>query len=166
MTWRERLTSPWLTIRVQIALGAIFVAAALPKIADPPGFAHMIYNYRVLPAPLINITALTLPWVEILTGLALILGVWRRPARWLIATMLVVFMAAIAFNLARNNAIDCGCFDLSAVGKTHAEQIKDMWFVLLRDAGMLLMIAQLAWADRTRTEDDAEALDQAEAATS
>ena len=166
MTWRERLTSPWLTVRVQIALGAIFVAAALPKIADPPGFAHMIYNYRVLPAPLINITALTLPWVEILTGLALILGVWLRPARWLIAAMLVVFMAAIAFNLARNNAIDCGCFDLSAVGKTHAEQIHDMWMVLLRDAGMLLMIAQLAWADRTRPADDAEALDHAEAATS
>jgi uncharacterized membrane protein YphA (DoxX/SURF4 family) len=164
MTWRERLTSPWLTVRVQIALGAIFVAAALPKIGDPPGFAHMIYNYRVLPAPLINITALTLPWVEILTGLALILGIWLRPARWLITAMLVVFMAAIAFNLARNNAIDCGCFDLSAVGKTHAEQIRDMWMVLLRDAGMLLMIAQLTWADRTRRVDEEETLDHAEGA--
>ena len=62
------LTHPWLTIRVQIALGAIFVAAALPKIQDPPSFAHMIYNYRILPAGLINITALTMPWVEMVTG--------------------------------------------------------------------------------------------------
>ena len=33
---------PWLTVRVQIALGAIFVGAAIPKVIDPPGFAHMI----------------------------------------------------------------------------------------------------------------------------
>lgn len=142
------LTHPWLTIRVQIALGAIFVVAALPKITDPPSFAHMIYNYRVLPAGLINITALTMPWVELLTGLALILGIWVRPARWLITAMLVVFIIAIGFNLARGNAIDCGCFDVSAAGKTHEEQIRDMWLVIVRDIGMLLMVAQLWWAER------------------
>ena len=59
------LTHPWLTVRVQIALGAIFVAAAWPKLVDPPSFAHMIYNYRILPAGLINISALTMPWVEL-----------------------------------------------------------------------------------------------------
>ena len=39
MTAREALTHPWLTVRVKIALGAIFVAAAIPKIVDPPSFA-------------------------------------------------------------------------------------------------------------------------------
>ena len=154
MNWRPFLASEWLTVRVQLALGAIFVAAALPKLADPPSFAHMIYNYRILPAGLINITALTLPWVEILAGGALLLGVWKRPARWLIVAMLVVFMLAIAFNLARNNAIDCGCFDTSAAGLTFEEQIRDMWMVILRDAGMLLMCAQLAWAERMRRKSD------------
>lgn len=148
MTWPERLAHPWLTVRVQIALGAIFVAAALPKIADPPSFAHMIYNYRILPAWAINLTALTMPWVEILAGLALILGVWTRPARWLIAAMLVVFILAISFNLLRDNAIDCGCFDVAAAGKTHEERIHDMWMVIVRDIGMLLMVAQLWWASR------------------
>ena len=145
------LTSPWLTIRVQLALGAIFIAAALPKIADPPSFAHMIYNYRILPAGLINISALVLPWVEIVCGLALVLGFWRVPARNIIVAMLVVFIAAIAFNLARNNAIDCGCFDVSAVGKSHQERLADMRMVILRDAGMLLMAAQLWLADRRRS---------------
>ncbi len=152
MTWRERLTHPWLTVRVQIALGAIFIAAALPKISDPPSFAHMIYNYRILPGSLVNITALVMPWLEILTGVALILGVWTRPARTLIAAMLLVFIVAISINLLRNNAIDCGCFDVGAAGKTHEERIKDMWLVILRDIGMLLMVAQMAWAERVRRE--------------
>jgi putative oxidoreductase len=150
MSWRERLTHPWLTIRVQLALGAIFIAAALPKITDPPSFAHMIYNYRILPGGLINISALVMPWVELLAGLALVIGVWKRPARWIIAAMLVTFIIAISINLVRNNAIDCGCFDVSAAGKTHEEQIADMWFVIVRDLGMLLMVAQLAWAERVR----------------
>ena len=148
MRW---LSHPWLTVRVQIALGALFVAAALPKIGDPPSFAHMIYNYRILPAGLINFSALTMPWVELLAGLALILGVWTRAARWIIAALLVTFILAISFNLWRNNAIDCGCFDVSAAGKTHEEQIRDMWLVIVRDIGMLLMVAQLWWAEKTRT---------------
>jgi putative oxidoreductase len=157
MTWTERLTHPWLTVRLQIALGAIFFAAALPKIADPPSFAHMIYNYRILPAGLINITALVMPWLEIVAGAALILGVWRRPARWLITAMLVIFMVAISINLLRGNAIDCGCFDLSLAGRTYEQRIRDMWWVLIRDAGMLLMLAQMTWSDRVRSATPAEA---------
>jgi len=145
MKW---LTHPWLTLRVQIALGIIFVVAAWPKIADPPAFAHMIFNYRILPGSMINLSALTMPWVELLAGLCLILGIWTRAARTIVAVLLIVFMIAIAFNLFRGNAIDCGCFDVSAAGKTHEERIQDMWLVLLRDAGMLLMCAQLWWAER------------------
>jgi uncharacterized membrane protein YphA (DoxX/SURF4 family) len=144
----DALAHPWLTIRVQLALGAIFVAASLPKIADPPSFAHMIYNYRILPGSLINISALTMPWLELLTGLALILGIWKKPARWIITAMLVAFIIAISINLVRGNPIDCGCFDTSAAGKTPEEQIHDMWMVIVRDIGMLLMIAQMAWAER------------------
>lgn len=148
MTAREALTHPWLTVRVQIALGAIFVAAAIPKIVDPPSFAHMIYNYRVLPGGLVNISALILPWVEVAAGLALILGLWVKAARNVIVAMLVVFIAAIAFNLMRDNAIDCGCFDVSLVGRTHEERIGDMRLVILRDVGMLLLAAQLWFAER------------------
>lgn len=142
------LTHPWLTIRVQLALGAIFVVAAWPKIADPPSFAHMIYNYRILPGGLVNLAALVMPWVELLAGLALILGVWTRAARTIIGLMLVVFMIAITYNLIRGNAIDCGCFNTADAGKTYEERIRDMWFVLVRDTGMLLMVAQLRWAAR------------------
>jgi uncharacterized membrane protein YphA (DoxX/SURF4 family) len=143
---KHLLTHPWLTIRVQLALGAIFVIAALPKIADPPSFAHMIYNYRLVPSSLINISALALPWIELLAGVALILGVWKAAARTVVAILLAVFIIAISINLARDNAIDCGCFNVADRGKSHEQRIFDMKVDVLRDLGMLLMAGQLWYA--------------------
>ncbi len=152
MKW---LSHPWLTVRVQIALGVIFVVASLPKIADPPSFAHMIYNYKIMPWALINPLALIMPWIELLSGLALILGIWKGTARTIIAAMLFVFILAISFNLVRGNPIDCGCFDVSAANKTTAERYADMRFVILRDIGMLLMAGQLWLASHQLKNDDA-----------
>ncbi len=141
-------THPWLTIRVQIGLGAIFLVAALPKIGDPPSFAHMIYNYRMVPAFAVNALALLMPWVELLAGLALILGVWRRESAALVGLMLLVFIVAIGFNLARGHAVDCGCFDVHSAGKTREQLLADMRWVILRDVGILLMVAQVLAATR------------------
>jgi len=150
VTAREALTHPWLTIRVQLALGVIFIVAALPKIADPPAFTHMIYNYRLVPGGLVNLMAITMPWIELLCGVALVLGIWTPAARSIIAAMLVVFIIAISINLARGNAIDCGCFDPTAAGKSREERLHDMWLVVVRDLGMLLMVVQLWLADREK----------------
>jgi putative oxidoreductase len=145
MKW---LAHPWLTVRVQIALGIIFVVAALPKIVDPPSFAHMIYNYKLIPWALVKPMALVMPWIELLCGLALILGIWKGTARTIVAAMLLTFIIAISINLLRGNAIDCGCFDVTAAGKTTEERLADMRFVILRDIGMLLMCGQLWYASR------------------
>jgi len=142
------LSSPWLAIRVQLALGVFFVAAALPKIVDPPSFAHMVYNYRIMPGGVVNLMALVMPWIELLCGLALILGIWQGTARSIIGALLITFVLAIAINLARGNAIDCGCFDVSAANKTRQERLSDMRWVIVRDLGLLLMVAQLWWASR------------------
>ena len=151
MTAKDALSSPWLTVRVQIALGLFFVVAALPKLADPPSFAHMIYNYRLVPGALVNVMALAMPWFELLLGLALVFGIWTRTSAGLVGALLLVFVAAISVNLARGNAIDCGCFDVSAANRTVEERLLDMRLVVLRDAGMLVMVAQILWATgRTR----------------
>jgi uncharacterized membrane protein YphA (DoxX/SURF4 family) len=133
-------------VRVQIALGAIFVAAALPKIVDPPAFAHMIYNYRLVPGGLVNALALLMPWLELLVGILLIVGVWRREAALVAALLLLVFMGAIGWNLARGHAVDCGCFDVRSAGKTPEQLLSDMKWVLVRDVGLLLLAAQVLLA--------------------
>lgn len=138
---RRWLQNPWLVLAAEVALGVTFILAALPKIADPPAFAHMIYNYRMLPGPLVNFLALFLPWLELFAGAALVLGIWRRPAGIAVALLLLVFVAAIAFNLARGHAVDCGCFDVRSAGKSREELLRDMGWVLARDLGLLLLAA-------------------------
>jgi len=137
------LTHPWLSVRVQIALGIVFVIAAIPKIADPPAFAHMIYNYRLLPGPAINALALVMPWIELLVGVALILGIWKREAAIVAGILLLVFLVAIGVNLARGHAVDCGCFDVRSAGKTREELLAEMRWVLIRDVGLLLLVVQV-----------------------
>lgn len=142
------LNSPWLTARAQFVLAAFFVVAAAAKIADPPGFAHEIHNYRLVPAALVSAFALVLPWLELLTGLALFLGLWRREAAGLLGVLLVVFMGALGINLARNHPVDCGCFGTSKVERTEAERLSEMKLAILRDVGLLALAAQVVAATR------------------
>ena len=128
-----------LRLAASIALGAVFIAAAVPKIVDPPSFAHMIANYKILPGPAVNPLALLLPWIEILTGLALVLGLFRQTAGKLAGALLAVFVLAIGTNLARDRAVQCGCFDVHAAEKSHDQLIGEMRWVVARDAGLLLL---------------------------
>lgn len=124
------------------------MVAAIPKVLDPPSFAHMVYNYRLAPGGLVNALGLALPWVELFAGAALILGIWKREAAILIGIMLLVFIVAIGVNLARGHAVDCGCFNVTSVGKSREELLADMRGVLIRDVGLLLLVAHVLAATR------------------
>jgi putative oxidoreductase len=129
----------WILIVVRIALGALFIYSAWPKIADPPAFAQMLANYRLLPDAWINPAGLVLPWLEMVAGVCLVAGLTRRGAALWISALLVVFIGAVAINIARDVAVDCGCFSVTASQKSHAEMIASMKLDIARDLGMLLM---------------------------
>jgi putative oxidoreductase len=107
-----------------LVLGGVFVYASLSKIADPRAFAKIVYYYQVVgpsasfgfvPA---NLVAVALPWLELIAGVLLITGVWRREAAVVTAVMLAVFVVAVASTLARGIDIqNCGCFSLDASGR-------------------------------------------------
>ena len=148
------LRQRWLILACRVALGVVFVYSGWTKIADPPGFAHMVWNYRILPPALVNIVALVLPWVEVLAGAALVAGIWNRSAALILAVLLAVFIAGIALNLFRGNPIDCGCFATSSAGKTPEEMLAAMRLDILRDLGMMAMaLAVLFGRLRTRESD-------------
>jgi len=135
-------------------LGAVFVYASLDKIAEPLAFARIVYHYRVIgpnalvgPLPA-NLLAVTLPWVEIVSGLALIVGAWRREAAALAALLLVAFIGAVAWALLHGIDIEnCGCFSVSGTGRGAGLKL------LAQDLGLLAMAIAVAVAPEKAKKD-------------
>jgi uncharacterized membrane protein YphA (DoxX/SURF4 family) len=103
----------------QIVVGVLFVWAALAKLGNLAGFALQVHNFRVVPVALENLIAMTVPWIELVAGLALVTGIRRRAAAVVASTLLAVFTIAVLAALARGLDIECGCFgtsDASRVG--------------------------------------------------
>jgi hypothetical protein len=117
-------------IVARLILAGIFIYASLDKIAHPAAFAKDVYNYQILPDALINLTALVLPWLELFLGLCLLSGIWLPGAVLTANWLLIVFLAAFVFNLARGLDINCGCFSTGSDAPTMSAG-----FYLLRDAG-------------------------------
>ena len=116
----------------RLALGALFIWAALAKIADMSAFAADIHNFRILPVVLENLAAITIPWIELTAGLLLALNVAPRAGLVVLGGLLLVFLVAIASAMARNLDIACGCFG------TH-DAVRTGWVTLIRDLGMIAL---------------------------
>ncbi len=113
------LSSPILIRICRIAVGLVMLAAALGKIGDPGAFSSQIHHFHLTPIGVENVMAIVLPWVELIVGLALVLGVHARSGAWLSAALMIVFTVAVSTALARKLDIQCGCFgtaDATRVG--------------------------------------------------
>lgn len=94
----------------RLVVGGVFIWAGLLKIFDPLGFAQGIANYRVFPQGISFFLALVLPWIEVISGIFLILGIYRAASSLLLSGLLVFFLFLIAVTISRGLDIDCGCF--------------------------------------------------------
>ncbi len=130
-----------------IALGATFVYASLDKIAHPPEFARIVYHYQIvgpsawIPPLLPNTFAVVLPWIELVIGVLLIGGLWRKEAAALAGLLLVVFLGAVGSAMYRGIDIEkCGCFSVSEEGRQAG------WLLLAQDVALLAAALLLAGA--------------------
>jgi uncharacterized membrane protein YphA (DoxX/SURF4 family) len=114
---------------LRIALGAIFLYSAWSKLKDSWAlFAMAVDSYQVLPLWGVQLVARTLPWVELLIGVLLIVGRWMRVAAVACSVMLVVFFGLMVRAHLKGMEINCGCF---GPGETIS------WRTLLRDGAMV-----------------------------
>jgi len=117
----------------RLAVAAIFLVACIAKIRDPAAFALAVHRYRILPGEAVNFIAIWLPWLELLSGLAVLAGParFRAAGAFFITGMLAVFTAAISLNLIRGIEASCGCFTTRADAA-----VSDGWN-LLRNGALL-----------------------------
>ena len=108
----------WLLPGLRWFLGGLFFYACFHKIMDPGRFAIDVKNYVFLPDFFVNLWAITLPWVDLLVGLALILGFWSRSAALVTALMYLSFIIAKSSAIWRGLDISCGCFHPGNVGSS------------------------------------------------
>ena len=109
-----------LPVIVRWALAALFIYMGLVKAFHPVEFLKQVRQYDVLHHSLaLNLIASTLPWLEILCGILLALGVAVRGAALVLVSMLIPFSILVllrAVHLQEVNHLafcaikfDCGC---------------------------------------------------------
>jgi uncharacterized membrane protein YphA (DoxX/SURF4 family) len=137
----------------RLVVGGMFAWLALPKIARPGEFLKEIHTYAILPETppqLLNLTAVAMPWIELMGGLALLLGILVRGSGAVLATMLIAFTAAISSRaLSIHNtqgtpllevAFDCGC----------GTGLVIIWKKVLINIGLIVLSLLAAWSNSRR----------------
>ena len=134
----------------RLALALTFVYAGAVKMQDVVAFAGHVAAYQILPYAVNYLVATTLPYVEFLAGVILLLNARVRPALVVVGGMTLVFMVALISVLLRGLDIDCGCFDPSG-GKDVSASV-----ALLREFGLMVLVVLTWWLRSRLTARNAE----------
>lgn len=91
-------------------LAAVFLYAGSAKAADVEGFEAALAAFVLLPEAIVPWVARVLPWLEIATGLALLIPRFSRAGAWAAAALLVSFMGLLGWAMSEGLVVGCGCF--------------------------------------------------------
>ena len=115
----------------RIALGVVFLVAAFFKGVDPAEFTHQVAGYGIVSGAWAVVLAYALIPIELVLGLALVVGFRPRSAAAVAVLLLLVFMGATAYAWSQGKTEGCGCF-----GSLTSRTPRD---VLLEDLGFLVL---------------------------
>ncbi len=129
-------------------LALVLVWAGLSKLADPVAVYGAMLEYRLpLPAPILKAAAIILPWLELFCGLLLVTGFARQAVLLLVTALFTAFLLIVGHAVFRGLDINCGCFNLEALGLDASSSIsralESITFALFRNALLWLAAAAL-----------------------
>ena len=131
---------------MDLIVGGIFIYAGVMKIFDPVGFANDIDNYKILPWALTVRLAFYLPWLEILCGLAVILGLLYRGGLLILTALISIFIIASVIAKARGLDVTCGCFG-------HTSKYLSFFGHLALDFVLLAVLGALWFTNRVQRQE-------------
>lgn len=109
ITTRKKLVHSFPFV-VRIALGCLFIYGSLAKIRQPYDFLSSVYEYELVGPTLGLFIAMTLPWLELFTGICLVGGIFISGALLTSIAMGAMFTCVIVSAIHRGLDISCGCF--------------------------------------------------------
>jgi uncharacterized membrane protein YphA (DoxX/SURF4 family) len=91
-------------------LGVIFIVASVSELSTQSLFIREVVSYGILPYTLARVYGAVLPWVELLVGCSLILGLFITFSLTLCLLMTLSFIIANTYALYQGIIDNCGCF--------------------------------------------------------
>ena len=150
MMWqrlRRGLSSVWAVVPARVLVAAVFVFAGFSKLLLPHAeVIALIQQYEVIPSAVIPSIAAYLPWVEVLSGTALLIGFFTTQAALAVAVQLVSFSCLMIVVMLSGVVIeDCGCFGNLGWQETPLHVfIRDI--IMLGMVGVVLVRRRDTWA--------------------
>lgn len=122
-SWLRRVDDTGVPLGIaRLVLGGLFIYTGITKALDPIDFLKFVHVYDILPETppyFLNLTAVILPVLEVVCGVALLLGVAVRGAGVTLLGMLLFFNVALILRSLEIHAaepiaycdirFDCGC---------------------------------------------------------
>ena len=112
----NRIKSLNLPLIFRFTIGIIFIYASYSKILDPVSFSDNIHNYHTTDnlVWVENLAALIIPWLELIVGVFLIIGVFLEGTTSITIGMLIFFIIILSQAVFRGIDVHCGCFKTEA----------------------------------------------------
>src|SRR5580704_16918843 len=100
----------WVLLR--LIIGSIFLVSSLGKLFSPyQNFLYVIQAYQLLPSWAETFTAQVFPWIELMVGVFVLLGLWTAWALKGAGTLFGIFIVVVGQALIRGLPLEnCGCF--------------------------------------------------------
>ena len=103
----------WLAIGSNIALGLIFLVAGVGKIADQTDLLTILVETSILPSEVVSLVAQGLPWIELVLGLFLIIGIAAKFVASASTLLIIGFIFHNTWIIEKGFEMDgCGCLGM------------------------------------------------------
>jgi uncharacterized membrane protein YphA (DoxX/SURF4 family) len=105
----------WLTQISRILVGVLFIISGLIKANDTLGFSYKLLEYfEIFNTQFLNPFAVGISMLvcifEIVSGVALLLGIYNKLNAWLLLLLIVFFTLLTGYSAITHKVTDCGCF--------------------------------------------------------